>query len=134
MIQIYFLSVFLNALTGYALITSEDQGALGIKGGFSLSDETVRLVLGILAMVTGLLKLLSPVEGDLPILGDLVPGILGLFAGFALVFEYYRSHTTVETEQTEKMDQLLSRNKKIIGFVAIVSGALHFLFPGILLL
>jgi hypothetical protein len=128
------LSVFLNALCGYALINSEDQGVLGIKGGFSMSDETVRLVLGILAMVTGLLKLLSSVEGDLPVLGDLIPAIAGFLAGFALIFEYYRSHTTVETEQAERIEGILSRNRKVIGFLAIIAAALHFLFPKVLLL
>jgi hypothetical protein len=134
MIQFYFLSVFLNALAGYALAGGDERGELGIKGGFSLSDETVRLVLGILCMVTGLLKLLSPVEGGLLILGDLIPAALGLLTGFMLVLDYYRSHATVESDQADKLYAGFSRNKKLLGFITVISAVLHFLFPGVLLL
>jgi hypothetical protein len=133
MIQFYFLSVFLNALAGYVLI-SEDLSDMEINTGFSLTNETFRLVLGILAMVTGLLKLLSAIDGDLRILGDLLPAAAGLVSGFILVFEYYRSHSTLDGDESSKIDSLLVRNKKIIGFVALISAALHFLFPKVLLL
>jgi hypothetical protein len=134
MIQFYFLSVFLNAVAGYALAGGDERGELGIKGGLSLSDETVRLVLGILCMVTGLLKLLSPSEGGLPILGDLVPALLGLLAGFILVLEYYHGHATVESGDVERLYAGFSRNKKLLGFIAVISAVLHFLFPGVLLI
>jgi hypothetical protein len=134
MIQFYFLSVFLNALAGYALASGDEKGELGIKGGFSLSDETVRLVLGILCMVTGLLKLLSPSENGLPILGDFIPAMVGLLTGFILVLEYYRSHATVESGQADSLYEKFALNKKLVGFVAVVSAVLHFLFPGVLFL
>jgi hypothetical protein len=134
MIQFYFLSVFLNALAGYALAGGDERGELGIKGGFSLSDETVRLVLGILCMVTGLLKLLSPAENGLPILGDLIPAALGLLTGFILVLEYYRSHATVESGEADRLYAGVARNKKLLGFAAVISAVLHFLFPGVLLI
>jgi hypothetical protein len=134
MIQFYFLSVFLNALAGYALVIGGEQGELGIQGGFSLFDETVRLVLGILCMVAGLLKLLSPAEGGLTVLGDLIPAVAGFLTGFALILEYYRSHATVESDKAEELYAGFSRNKKLLGFIAIISAALHFLFPGVLLL
>jgi hypothetical protein len=131
MIQFYFLSVFLNALAGYILAGGDEQGELGIKGGFSLSDETVRLVLGILCVVTGLLKLLSPAEGGLPVLGDLIPALIGILAGFILVLEYYRSHATVESGEADRFYEGFSRNKKLFGFIAVISAVLHFLFPGV---
>ncbi|MDR1863566.1 MAG: hypothetical protein LBQ67_06570 [Treponema sp.] len=134
MIQFYFLSVFLNALAGYVLAGGGEEDELGIKGGFSLSDETVRLVLGILCMVTGLLKLLSPAEKGLPILGDFIPALVGLLAGFILVLEYYRSHATVESDRVDRLQEGFFRNKRLFGFVAVVSAALHFLFPGVLFL
>jgi hypothetical protein len=131
MIQFYFLSVFLNALAGYALAGGDERGELGIKGGLSLSDETVRLVLGILCMVTGILKLLSPSEGGWPVLGDLIPALLGLITGFILVLEYYHSHATVESGEADRLYAGFSRNKKLLGFIAVISAVLHFLFPGV---
>jgi uncharacterized membrane-anchored protein len=134
MIQFYFLSILFNALTGYVLISDEGSRPLEIRPGFSLGDETVRLVLGILSMVVGVLKLLSSVEGDLPVLGDIIPAVVGFISGFILVLEYYRERARAEDVNPETINQVLVRNKKIIGFAAIITAALHFLFPTVLLL
>lgn len=136
MIQIYFLSIFFNVLAGYTLVSEDDKNALEIRPGFSLKDETTRLILGILSMVTGVLKLLSSVDGDIPILGDLFPAAAGFAAGFILVYSYYRNRNTVdqEKENRETFVQILLKNKKIIGFIAIAAAALHFLFPRVLFL
>jgi len=135
MLQFYFLSVLLNALAGYILISGDDVGVLEFKSSFSLKDETLRLVTGILSVVTGLLKILSPVEGDVPVVGDLVPAITGFLAGFVLIFEYYRGRTSLEiTANVDRIDRILVSNKKIIGVAAIIAAGLHFLFPKVLLL
>jgi uncharacterized membrane-anchored protein len=101
---------------------------------FSLDNETIRLVLGILTLVSGLLKLLSSIEGDIPVIGDLFPAVFGLFAGFILVFDYYRTKTSIESEKSELVERILTQNKRWIGFVTIVSAILHFLFPSVLFL
>ena len=136
MIQIYFLSIFFNALAGYVLISGDDKEALEIQPGFSLKDETIRLVLGILSMATALLKLLSPVEGQIIILGDLVPVAAGFATGLILLVEYYRTRATLAQEPQEKssLNTLLILNKKIIGYIAIAAAILHFFFPKILFL
>ena len=135
MIQFYFLSIVINALAGYLLISGDSEDFLEFKGGFSFRDETFKLIVGILAVAIGLLKLLSVIDGDVPIIGDLFPALAGFLSGFILIFEYYRTRTTVEyTEQTEKIDRILVRNKKIIGIAALIAAALHFIFPRALLL
>ena len=135
MLQFYFLSIVLNALAGYILLTGDQDGALEFKSGFSLKDETFRLVTGILSVIVGLLKLLSPVEGNALVVGDLIPALSGFLCGFILLFEYYRSRSTLAiAEQSEKVDRLLVSNKKIIGVAAIIVAALHFLFPTVPLL
>jgi purine-cytosine permease-like protein len=134
MIQFYFLSIFFNVLAGYVLVSDDDGGALEIKPGFSLKDETAKLVLGILSMATGVLKLLSSVEGDLPVVGDIIPAVTGFAAGFVLVFEYYKNRRSFDDDGPESVGDLLNKNKKILGFLALISAALHFLFPKVLLL
>ncbi|AEF80669.1 hypothetical protein [Leadbettera azotonutricia] len=134
MIQFYFLSIFFNVLAGYILISNDDADSLEIRPGFSLKDETVKLVIGILGMVTGILKLLSSVEGDLPVIGDLIPAVVGFFTGFILVIEYYKGHANIGVEEGESFSHVLIRNKKIVGYVAIAVASLHFLFPKVLLL
>ena len=136
MLQFYFLSIFFNALTGFLIVSGDSDGIPEFgKKFFSAKDETFRLVAGILAAVTGFLKILSPIEGDIPVIGDIVPALAGFLSGFVLVFEYYRVRSTVNLpEQTEKIDRILLRNKKILGVAAIVTAALHFIFPKALLL
>jgi hypothetical protein len=139
MIQFYFLSIFFNALTGYILITGAsgdgDAGAsLESDLGLSVHGETFRLILGILTMVTGLLKLLSSVQGDVPVIGDLIPALVGLFAGFILVFSFYRNRASLESEEAEKIEGFLLKNRKWVGFIAVAAAALHFMFPLVILL
>ena len=134
MIQFYFLSIVLNATAGYILI-SKDESAIEFKSGFSLKSETSKLVLGILSLVIGLMKLLSVYEGDVPVAGDLFPALAGFFSGFILIFEYYRSRSTIgNSENSVKIDRVLVANKKLIGMAALLSALLHFLFPKVLLL
>jgi len=134
MLQFYFLTIFLNALTGYILFTGDAGNVLEFKSNFTLNDETFKLVLGILSVVTGLLKLLSPIEGDIPIIGDIVPAVTNFLSGFILIYEYYRTRSSMETSDTERIGKMLMGNKKIIGMAAIVAAILHFLFPKVLLL
>jgi hypothetical protein len=131
MIQIYFLSIFLNLVAGYTLISENEENTLEIGPGFSLKDEKTRLILGILCLVTGVLKLLSPIEGDIPILGDLIPGAIGFTAGLVLVFEHYRNHSS-EAKETTTFSTVLMVNRKIVGFAAIAIAAVHFLLPKVL--
>jgi hypothetical protein len=136
MIQFYFLSILFNALTGYILgiEQKEDEDSLGKGIGFSFRNDTFRLVLGILTMATGLLKILSASQGDIPIIGDIIPAIVGFGAGFILIFEYYNTRSALNTEKAEKLALFLDHNKRWLGFIALASAALHFLFPSALFL
>jgi hypothetical protein len=138
MIQFYFLSILLNGLSGYALIgdSEEDDDAVSPEMGFrlSLQNEICRLILGAATIITGLLKILSSLKGDVPVVGDLVPALAGFLAGFVLVFEYYRGRSTLEPEHTEKIEQVLMHNKKWVGYFALAAAVLHFILPSVLFL
>jgi hypothetical protein len=105
---------------------------------FSLRNSTCRLILGILCAIIGILKLLSPSMDNIPILGDLVPALAGVAAGFILVFGYYREHVSVGVVEPEgKLDRIggtFLKYKRPVGFLLLVSAALHFLFPQALFL
>jgi hypothetical protein len=135
MIQFYLLSILFNATAGY-ILTVEDEDGADIETGprLSANSETFRLILGILTMAAGLLKLLSPTQGDIPVVGDLVPALLGLLSGFVLVFSYYRNKTSLESETVDNFWQIVAKNKRWLGFMAMASAALHFLFPSVLFL
>jgi hypothetical protein len=129
--QIYFFSILCNALSGFVLLTDglEDDG----DGGGFFKNQTFRLCLGAITALTGLLKLLSVMPGNYPIVGDIVPALGGLTAGAALLYEFYKAHAT-----TGGLDAGLSlffnTHKKAVGIAVIVSALLHFFFPTALFL
>ena len=136
--QFYFLSIVCNGLSGYILTQDQDTRETfdyPDAGPVSpLQNETFRLILGALAAAVGLLKLLSPVRGDLLIIGDLIPALLGFAAGFILLFDYYRDRSSLNTEQSDGFAQILAGKRKWIGYTALIAAALHFLFPQALFL
>ncbi|MDR2210441.1 MAG: hypothetical protein LBO65_03105 [Spirochaetaceae bacterium] len=100
----------------------------------SLDNEAVRLGLGLVSVIVGILKVLSPVAGNVPVVGDLVPALANLLGGGILVFEFYRSHSTISSPAAERIGELVERNKRLAGFICIVVAVLHFIFYSILFL
>jgi len=145
MLQFYFLSVLLNALAGYILFFGDSKGfapvdsgdVMDFRCGFSVKIDTFRLVVGILAAVTGIFKILSSTAGDLPIIGDIIPAAAGILSGLILFFEYYKNRSDSgdsDSGQDKKINGFLLANKKLIGAAAMIAAVLHFIFPTVLLL
>ncbi|MDR1175720.1 MAG: hypothetical protein LBK83_09675 [Treponema sp.] len=135
MIQFYFLSIICNGAAGFLLTTDRVSAAESIEDSqkLSLGSETFRLVLGVLTSLSGILKLLSPVQGEVPVIGDIIPALAGLAAGFSLLFEYYRRTSTLQSRKTEELENFIGKNKKWIGIAALISAVLHFLIPQVTL-
>jgi hypothetical protein len=139
MLQFYFMSVLLNALTGFLLFFRDGGDSPLLKNYSFLTDETVKLVLGILSAFTGLLKILSPIEGDIPVIGDIIPACTNIFCGIILILECYHNRSTAagpdeDSERRGKLQSVLVHNKKLIGAAAMIAAILHFIFPKVLLL
>lgn len=136
MLQFYFLSIVLNGLTGYALVSAGKERTGGKLDGIRelLTDPVLRLVLGVLCATVGFLKLLTVMRGDIPIVGDLIPSLAGMISGFTLLLEFYRANTSITTELMEKLDKIFIANSRIVGLVTMISALTHFLFPSILFL
>ncbi|MDR2478611.1 MAG: hypothetical protein LBD48_04780 [Treponema sp.] len=139
MIQFYFLSIIFNGLSGFLLIMGENTNGFSIESSmkFSPASSTFRLVLGFLTGATGILKLLSPSEKPL-ILGDLIPALAGIAAGFILIFGFYREHASSGgLENGGSLDRLgdaFLRYRKLAGAGLLAVALLHFLFPTVLFL
>jgi len=138
MIQLYLLSIILNGLIGFLFIlgdTAEDASpGKGFK--FFFSSWGFRLVLGIIAAITGILKLLLPMPNSertaIPILGDFLPALAGLVAGFILIFGFYRENSARSDSAEGKLDRIgdtFLQYKKAAGIALLVIAVLHFLFP-----
>lgn len=137
MLQFYFLSVLLNAITGFVFLLDYEtdiDNASSARFPSWFKDETIRLVLGILTCVTGFFKLLTTVRGDVAVVGDLVPALAGLAGGFTLLYDFYKTRSTVEEELLHPVIKSIVQSKRIVGVVCIGSAILHFLFPTVLFL
>ncbi|HUX36532.1 MAG TPA: hypothetical protein VMV44_01400 [Rectinemataceae bacterium] len=150
MIQFYFLAVALNIACGFALLLPERPHPRQLLRhlDFVLSDGKIRTALGILGLVTGLLTIISPIQGDVPIIGDLVPALTSALAGLVLLLELQPVHrdeattprsevpgASVAQETPESpaskngLRVLLVGSGRIIGLLAILAGLIHFFFP-----
>ncbi|MCI1208056.1 MAG: hypothetical protein LKF96_01245 [Treponema sp.] len=157
MLQFYFLSILLNLLCGLSLLYGEDftpealrlhrksenpvvekvdKGSVKslFKNSRVFSDKSFRLVLGVLSCLTGLMKLLSVIRNDVPVVGDLIPALAGLIGGSCLLIEYYLMSATVETALPSWIKKIFIDNRKNIGIICIVAAVLHFIFPTVLFL
>jgi hypothetical protein len=134
MLPFYFLTILFNAVSGYVLAFRSEETREEHGFSFSLDNEVFRLILGAASIFTGLLKILSPVAGNIPVVGDLVPALTNLLGGFILVFEYYRNRTTLRSEAVEKLGEIIEKNRKIAGFVSLGAAILHFVFYSVLFL
>ena len=137
MVQLYFLSIVFNGLAGFLFFFGDlgksDSGENG--GKFSFISDGFRLIIGICAAITGILKLLSPMMG-MPILGDLLPALAGIVAGFMLIFGFYRERSSdVDSgEKINRFGETILHYKKAVGITLVASALLHFFFPAALFL
>jgi hypothetical protein len=117
-------------MCGYILFAGSNDETVD-KQPFSISNPTFLLVLGIISIVTGILKLLTPVQG-LPILGDLIPSAAGVVAGMVMIFGIYRKNTDSVPEKEGALDQLgsnLLQLRKPIGLGLLAIAIIHFFLP-----
>ena len=135
MLQFYLISVSLNALAGYFLFFHSDSEVSETQTGFSLHNVTVKLIVGILSAITGIVKLLSPIQG-IAVIGDFFPAVSGIFCGFILIYEFYKNRSTIDedSDRPDKVSGIILSNKKYIGAAALIFAVLHFIFPRVPLL
>jgi hypothetical protein len=140
--QLFFLSIVFNGLAGFLFVFADlgSGDSADESAKFSPIGSGFRLIIGILTVVTGILKLLLPMgrggETGLPLLGDFVPALAGLGAGFMLIFGFYRersSHVDNE-EKINRFGETALHYKKAVGIALLAVALLHFLFPKALFL
>jgi len=138
MIQLYFLSILCNAISGYVLLTENDN-MTGDKPSFSISNPVFYLVLGIVSAVVGILKLLSPTYNldytkGVFFLGDLLPAAAGIIAALMLIFGIYRNDNSAKSGELERIGVNLLVFRKPIGIALLAVALVHFLFGQLLFL
>lgn len=132
MMQLYFLSVLCNAIAGYFFVFGCNTADADIQDAAAKNDTfstNCKLVLGLLALITGILKIIFPIH--IPVIGDLIPAVAGILAGFCILFDYYNSTASVPIVLPGKIDSFLIKNRKYLGIAVLGSAIIHFFFPNI---
>ena len=157
MVQFYLLSVLLNVLVGLILVYAKnyisDSSELSLSEDFSLESDssasrdsdsendagflnnsTFRLVVGIAALFVGFMKILSVYNGDVPVLGDIIPAATGIVGSAILLLEYYTSKASVSMNLPDFVSKLLREGRRYVGIACIIAALLHFVCPKVPLL
>ncbi|MFW6214574.1 MAG: hypothetical protein ACOC45_01380 [Alkalispirochaetaceae bacterium] len=137
MYQIYFLSILVNLLAGLTLSFDRMDEKLQLRSVLNselFERAGFRLTMGIFTFVVGFLKLLSVSPGDVPVVGDLLPALVGMVMGFTLFLQYYKERTTVESSSLASLDRIFGANSAIIGTLGIIVAVLHFFLHQVLFL
>lgn len=133
MVQFYFLSVFCNFIAGYYFIfVSKDDDIVSKSNDKNIFfNGQLLLIIGIIAFLTGIFKLITPFQSKVPFFGDLIPAAAGIISGFCLLLDYYNSVTTIPISLPEKIDNILIKSRRYVGIIVMASAVIHFLIPSI---
>jgi hypothetical protein len=137
MYQFYFLSIFMNLLAGFALAHETLEERMSVSSFLNpqvLVRPAFRLTVGIITAIVGFFKFLTVTDGNVPVVGDLLPAVVGIIAGVTLILMYYQERSTVSTQTTETLNALFVRNRTVFGILAIITAVLHFFFHSVLFL
>ncbi|EFW39140.1 hypothetical protein HMPREF9554_00382 [Treponema phagedenis F0421] len=126
MLPFYFLSVVTNLVMGFILVVIDKQKENSYKSFFN--DSTFLLILTILASISGVFKLLDPIAGGLPILGDFFPALTGIAGALVFLNRYFKSLPQQQSipSAIEFLDT--PAVSSIIGIACLTVGILHMLF------
>jgi len=127
----------MNLLAGFALAHESLEDRISTRL-FLNTELFVRpgfqLVVGIIAAIVGFFKFLSVTDGNVPVVGDLLPAVVGLAAGFTLILIYYQDRSTVSSPTLETLQAIFVKNRTVIGLLALITAVLHFFFHSVLFL
>jgi len=138
-LQLYVLSVLFNGMIGCIMLAGDNDKSVAVEDGpgplgLPFSKLTFFIGLSVLSVGTGILKLFANMNAVV-IVGDLLPALSGILAGFSLLFAVYRQKASHPSGGGGKLDDLgafLLEHRKIAGVVFLLVALLHFLFPGAL--
>lgn len=152
MVQFYFLLVLLNIIAGIVLISSDNSTELNIENfdeddskkkklkdslenDSIFTNETFGLVTGALCTLISFITLFfsySKTGKSIPIIGDLLPSVLGLCGGATILLDYY-SKSFADHDLPDFVEAIFFNNKKYIGFACIIAAIIHFMIPGFII-
>lgn len=104
-----------------------------LSGNKILENKSFIITCGILAVLTGILKLFCVVERT-KVFGDFIPCIAGIAGGFTILFNYYLNNSTVTNNFPPILNKIFVNNAYYIGLFCMAASILHFFFAKALFL
>lgn len=137
MVQFYFLSVLANLLAGITLSRDYLVEKIPFLKTFQelLGKRGVRATLGFVTAIVGVFKLIvQPVGRSVPVVGDVIPALMGITLGGALLVDFFKERVTVSAETLDKVQAAVKSYQVPLGMAGIGISLLHFIIPSALLL
>ena len=132
MLPFYYLSVTTNLMMGGILILSaKDKDEFNNKYPL-LNDPTFLLVLLIFSGISAVFKLLSPIAGNTPVVGDIIPALSGIL-GCIVFFDRWLKVSENQLTLPPFFTRILTFEQPI-GFFCLFAGVTHLLFSQVLFL
>lgn len=106
MVQIYLVSVVCNMTVGMILAgtyLSKKAPSLETIAVLPATRPRFTWILGLVTGLAGLLKFGTVLSGDIPVAGDLLPALIGVWMGASLVYRGLRSPDSSQSDATEEM-------------------------------
>ncbi len=134
MVQFYFLSIFVNFIGGLLLagdtINKQFTSLESLQELFK--STSYKLIFAIISAVAGIFKIISVFEGDVYVVGDLLPAAASLAISVHLFSSYLYEKKGIVEEHLEKINIIIEEYKTLIGIACLIIAMLHFFFPDVL--
>ncbi|OQY41072.1 MAG: hypothetical protein B6229_00140 [Spirochaetaceae bacterium 4572_7] len=136
MVQIYFLLILSNLIMGIILAKNYLNSKIETFSSINqlLSSEILQVTIGCIGTIVGLLALFLRFDGNMIILGDIIPAGIAIISGITLFIEYIAQEEENDSVIINSIKKVFLKNRTILGFSGIIVAILHFIIPGIELL
>ena len=137
MLQFYLLSVLCTLVGSLALVVSDLSNKLTSLVPLKelLTGKGMQIILGFATLIVGVIKFFVRAPWDsVAVVGDLLPALVGIGVGLALLTDFFREKAGESNEVAEKASSLTKLYHIPLGIVGIVTAVLHFLFARVVIL
>ncbi len=132
MLSFYYFSVTTNIIMGILLVLFSGNDDERNEKYPIVKDTTFLLILMVVSGIFAVLTLLSPIEGSLPVIGDLIPSVTGIL-GCIVLFKRWFILSNPEKEFPAFFEKVIAY-EKIIGYCCLAAGCVHLFVPHIIFL
>ena len=135
--QFYLLSVLATTVAGLTLAGDYLGERIPALASFKnlRANRGGQIGVGIVSAVVGIFKLIIRSPGESVVFaGDLLPGLFGILLGVLLLAESFRKEVEARGESVDKIARTVLTYRVPLGIAGVITGLLHFLAPGVVIL